>query len=91
MCDCPQKEDEKIVGKITKTVTTIFSRCPTPYRPGKDMLEYTALSGIDYTDNNDRIPINSIQSNSDVTICDSVKKSPSTESSSELSRTVNFL
>lgn len=84
MCDCSQKRDDKTVGKISPETVTLFSKCPTPYRPGKDILEHTIP--ID----SERIPIDSVQSDSsDTTTEDSSKTSSSdTDFSSESSRSV---
>lgn len=83
MCDCLKKRDDKTVGKISPETVTLFSKCPAPYRPGRDILEHTIP--ID----SDRIPIDSVQSSSSDTTTDSAKTSLSdTDFSSESSRTV---
>lgn len=83
MCDCPQKQDDKIIEKIGPETVTLFSKCPAPYRPGKDILEHT----IPIESN--RMPIDSVQSSSSDAIYDSTKTSSiDTQSSSESSRIV---
>lgn len=84
MCDCPKKlADDKRVGKIGPETVTIFSKCFTPYRPGKDILEHTIPSDPNC------MSIDFVASNSSDTTCDSAKRSSSSlESSSESSRTV---
>jgi len=85
MCDCSQKRDDKTVGKIGPETITLFSKCPTPYRPGRDILEHTIPIG------SDRMPIDSVQSSTSDTTCNSAKTSSSdTKSSSESSRTVGY-
>lgn len=83
MCDCSQKRDGEIVGKVGPETVTLFSKCPAPYRPGKDILEHTIPIG------SNRMSIDSVQSNSSDTTYDSAKTS-STEFSSESSRTVGY-
>lgn len=83
MCDCSQERD-KTVGKVGPETVTLFSKCPAPYRPGRDILEHTIPIS------SDPMPSDSVQSSSSVTTCDSAKTS-STESSSESSRTVGFI
>lgn len=86
MCDCSQKRDDKTVGKIGPQTVTLFSKCPAPYRPGRDILEY-----INIPIGSNRMPVNSVQSTSSDTISDSAKISlTDTESSSESSRTVDY-
>ncbi|XP_070155379.1 nucleoside diphosphate kinase homolog 5 [Polyergus mexicanus] len=87
MCDCPQHlADDKIVGKIDPETVTLFSKCFTSYRPGKDILEYKIPSDSNCTS------IDSVQSNSSDTTCDFAKKSLSSlESSSESSRSYIFI
>lgn len=66
MCDCRQKKrDDKTVGKIAPETVTLFSKCPAPYRPGKDILEHTISIG------SDRTPIDSVQSSCSDTTCES--------------------
>ncbi|XP_071559929.1 nucleoside diphosphate kinase homolog 5 [Temnothorax nylanderi] len=78
------RRDDKTVGKV-ETVT-LFSKCPAPYRPGRDILEHTIPIG------SDRMPIDSVQSSSSDTTCDSAKTSSTdTEFSSESSRTYKFV
>lgn len=85
MCDCPQERD-KTVGKIGPETVTLFSKCPAPYRPGKDILEHTISISCD------RMPSDSVQFSSSDTTYDSTKTSSTdTESSSESSRTVDRL
>ncbi|KYQ48409.1 Nucleoside diphosphate kinase like protein 5 [Trachymyrmex zeteki] len=86
MCDCPQKQDDKIIEKIGPETVTLFSKCPAPYRPGKDILEHT----IPIESN--RMPIDSVQSSSSDAIYDSTKTSSiDTQSSSESSRIYKFV
>ncbi|KYN23258.1 PREDICTED: nucleoside diphosphate kinase homolog 5-like [Trachymyrmex cornetzi] len=89
MCDCPQKQYDKTIEKIGPETVTLFSKCPTPYRPGKDILEHTIPSG------SDRMPIDSVQSSSSDTMYDSTKVestlSIDTQSSSESSRIYKFV
>lgn len=85
MCDCSQKRDGEIVGKVGPETVTLFSKCPAPYRPGRDILEHTIPIG------SNRMPIDSVQSNSSDTTYDSAKTSSTdTEFSSESSRTVGY-
>lgn len=85
MCDCSQKRDDKTVEKVGLETVTLFSKCPAPYRPGRDILEHTVSIG------SDRMPIDSIQFTSNATTSDSTKTSlTDVESSSESSRTVNY-
>lgn len=87
MCDCPQRlADDKIVGEIDPETVTLFSKCFTSYRPGKDILEHKIPSNSNCTS------IDSVQSNSSDTTSDSAKKSLSSlESSSESSRSYIFI
>ncbi|KAM0730651.1 Nucleoside diphosphate kinase-like protein 5 [Formica fusca] len=87
MCDCPQRlADDKIVGKIDPETVTLFSKCFTSYRPGKDILEHKIPSDSNCTS------IDSVQSNSSDTTNDFAKKSLSSlESSSESSRSYIFI
>lgn len=86
MCDCSQKRDGEKVGKVGPETVTLFSKCPAPYRPGKDILEHT----IPIRSN--RMPIDSVQYNSSDTTYDSAKTTSSTDTefSSESSRTVGY-
>lgn len=86
MCDCPQRlAGDKIVGKIDPETVTLFSKCFTSYRPGKDILEHKIPSNSNCTS------IDSVQSNSSDTTSDYTKKSLSSlESSSESSRSVRY-
>ncbi|XP_029171393.1 nucleoside diphosphate kinase homolog 5-like [Nylanderia fulva] len=83
MCDCSQNlADDKTVGKIGPEIVTIFSKCSTSYRPGRDILEHTIPSSPNC------MSIDSVQSNSSDTACDFAKRSSSsTEFFSESSRT----
>ncbi|KAG5339934.1 NDK5 kinase, partial [Acromyrmex charruanus] len=85
MCDCPQKQHDKTIEKIGPETVTLFSKCPTPYRPGKDNLEHTISNEFD------QMPIDSVQS-SNSTVYDSTKTfSIDTQSSSESSRIYKFV
>ena len=84
MCDCSQKQHDKTIQKIDPVTVTLFSKCPTPYRPGKNILEYTIPNG------SDRMPIDFVQSSSSDTVCVSTKTlSIDTQSSSGSSRIVS--
>ncbi|GAB1860085.1 Nucleoside diphosphate kinase-like protein 5 [Camponotus japonicus] len=83
MCDCPRDLREDKIGPQT---VTIFSKCFASYHPGKDIFEHKIPSDSNCTS------IDSTQSNSCDTTCDSAKKSStSLESSSESSRTYKFI
>ncbi|XP_011641718.2 nucleoside diphosphate kinase homolog 5-like [Pogonomyrmex barbatus] len=55
MCDCLQKE---IAGKIGSETVTLFTKCPAPYRPGRDIFEHIVSIG------SDRMLIDSVRSSS---------------------------
>jgi hypothetical protein len=82
MCDCPQEQEDKIVGKIDLETVIIFSKCPTLYRPEEDILEQRTVSA-----STNLIPIDFVKPDSSDTSCGCARSS-STESSSESSRIV---
>jgi len=84
MCDCPQKQHDKTIEKISPETVTLFSKCPTQYRPGKDILEHAIPNG------SDRMSIDSVQSSSNDMRYDFTKTSTDTQSSSESSRIVSY-
>ncbi|XP_020296062.1 nucleoside diphosphate kinase homolog 5-like isoform X2 [Pseudomyrmex gracilis] len=84
MCDCPEKKDDKTVSKISPETVTIFSKCPKPYRPGKDILDQ-GPPGTGW------LPIDSAHYNSSDTSYDTTKTLSSSESSSDTSKTYNIV